>query len=153
MHPAEKPLNQMNRLADMLHFPPLVNAGATLNILLTMTLTWYLEARYPLLPGPWIALVLLLNLTPVLLLRLTIKPGTPYPSLRTMNFIQDQHKFSDWVYLAASANMTFWILITWTLATWFHRTPVLIAALFIAFLITFSPVLFRSFLKSHPHAG
>ena len=31
----DKPLDQMNRLADMAHFPALVNAGATANILLT----------------------------------------------------------------------------------------------------------------------
>ena len=34
MHPAEKHLNEMNRLADMLHFPVLVNAGATANVMI-----------------------------------------------------------------------------------------------------------------------
>jgi hypothetical protein len=36
MHPANKRLNEMNRLGDMLHFPAIVNAGATLNVLLTI---------------------------------------------------------------------------------------------------------------------
>ena len=144
MHPAEKPLNQMNRLTDMLHFPAIVNAGATLNVLVTVVVTWYVEPRSPMLAGPWVALVLFLNLLPVFLLRLTVTPATEYPPLARMNFFTDQHKFSDWVYLAASADMAFWILLTWTLSAYFHRSSVLIAILVAAFLITFSPVLLRS---------
>ena len=144
MHPAEKPLNQMNRLTDMLHFPPLVNAGATLNLLLTIALTWMLEPRQPLLVGPWIALVLLCNLLPVALLRLTLKPTTVYPPLARMNFFRDQHKFSDWVYLAASADMAFWILLTWTLSAYARTSAALLGVLATAALVTFSPVLFRS---------
>jgi low temperature requirement protein LtrA len=71
MHPSQKKLNEMNRLSDMAHFPAIVNAGATANILLTITLTWVLEPRYPQTYAPivWIAVVLVLNLLPVLLLR------------------------------------------------------------------------------------
>ena len=143
MHPAEKPLNQMNRLGDMLHFPALVNAGATVNVLLTIALTWYLEPRHPLLVGPWVALVLFVNLLPVALLRLTITPATTYPPLGQMNFLQDQHKFSDWVYLAASADMAFWILLTWTVSAYRHSNAALLLLLAAAFLLTFSPVLLR----------
>jgi hypothetical protein len=150
VHPTEKPLNQMNRLTDMLYFPALVNAGATLNVLLTIALTWFLQPRHPLLAGPWIALVLACNLIPVVLLRLTITPTTPYPPLARMNFFRDQHKFSDWVYLAASADMAFWILLTWTIST-FDRSPATFtAALAAAFLITFSPVYLRPLIPQRP---
>ena len=148
MHPAEKPLNQMNRLTDMLHFPALVNAGATLNVLVTILLTWYVEPRHPALAGPWIALVLACNLLPVLLLRFTITPATQYPPLARMNFFSDQHKFSDWVYLAASADMAFWILLTWTVSALNRTQSALYVTLVLAFVATFSPVLFRSVLRS-----
>jgi hypothetical protein len=143
MRPAEKPINEMNRLEDMLHFPAAVNAGATLNVLLTIALTWYVEPRYPSLAGPWIALVLALNLLPVVLLRLSLRPTTAYPALQNMDFFRDQHKFSNWVYLAASANMAFWILLTWT-ASVLHRTTTVLALIeAVALLATFSPVLLR----------
>ena len=74
-------------------------------------------------------------------------PATDYPKLREMNFIHDQHKFSDWVYVAASANMAFWVLLAWTLAELAHRLPVLVALLSIAAIATFSPVLLRAFRK------
>jgi hypothetical protein len=148
VHPAEKPLNQMNRLSDMLYFPPLVNVGATLNVLLTVILTWRVEPRHAALAGAWVALVLSLNLLPVLLLRMTLTPETNYPPLGQMDFFRDQHKFSDWVYVAASADMAFWILLTWTLSALQRTNEVLFAILIAAFLVTFSPVLFRRLLTS-----
>ncbi len=143
MRPAEKRVNEMNRLGDMLHFPAVVNAGATFNVLLTVALTWYVEPRYPALAGLWCALVLALNLLPVVLLRLSLRPATMYPTLKEMDFFRDQHKFSDWVYVAASANMTFWILLTWTAAALYRRTAVLALIEGVALLATFSPVLLR----------
>ncbi|MGI4828882.1 MAG: hypothetical protein ACRYFU_11940 [Janthinobacterium lividum] len=164
MNAGDKKLNEMNRLTDMGHFPALVNAGATVNILATLAVTWWLErnlAAHTLpalqLPGLgrlqeappvmqavlWTALILILNVTPVVLLRLTLRPDTPFPTLRTMNFVHDQHKFSDWVYLAASANMAFWILTGWAVFS-LSGTPVaFFAMLVIAALATFSPVLLR----------
>jgi len=143
VHPAEKRLNEMNRLSDMLHFPAIVNAGATFNVLLTLLATWWVAPLYPALEGVWIGLVLVANLLPVALLRLTIRPDTPYPRLREMDFFRDQHKFSDWVYLAASADMAFWVLLAWTVAT-LHRTNESLAGLLtIAGVATFSPVLVR----------
>ncbi len=148
MHPAEKPLNEMNRLTDMLHFPALVNAGATINVLAMILLTWYIEPHHPVLAGPWIALVLACNLLPVQLLRLTITPATQYPPLAKMNFFRDQHKFSDWVYVAASADMAFWILLTWTVSA-LHRTSIaLFVTLTLALVVTFSPVLLRASRRS-----
>jgi hypothetical protein len=145
MHASDKKLNEMNRLGDMAHFPALVNAGATANILLTILVTWWLVPRFPQVAAPivWIAVVLSINLAPVVLLRLTLRPDTVYRSLGEMDFIHDQHKFSDWVYLAASANMAFWILISWAIFSVRHDLAALLVILFVAFAVTFSPVLLR----------
>lgn len=145
MRASEKRLNEMNRLGDMLHFPAAVNAGATLNVLVTVALTWWVEARYPRLPGAWLALVLALNLLPVAVLRMGMGAGTVYPKLGQMDFFRDQHKFSDWVYVGASANMAFWILLTWTVATLLRTSGALMALELVAFLATFSPVLLRGY--------
>ncbi len=146
MHPSEKKLNEMNRLADMGHFPVVVNAGATLNVLLTVSVTWWLQPRYPQVYAPvvWVAVVLCLNLLPVVLLRLSLRPDTVYRTLGQMDFFADQHKFSDWVYLAASANMAFWILVSWSAFAVVPGKGTLFGVLGVAFLATFSPVLLRS---------
>ena len=133
----------MNRLSDMLHFPAAVNAGATANVLLTIAATWWVEPRHPSMAGAWVALVLALNLLPVLLLRVNLEPDAPCATLRRMNFFTDQHRFSDWVYVAASANMAFWILLTWTVAVMHHGPLQLVLLEVLAFLVTFSPVLLR----------
>lgn len=148
MRASEKRLNEMNRLGDMLHFPAAVNAGATANVMLTVALTWWVEARYPLLAGVWVALVLALNLLPVVLLRMSLGPATMYPRLGEMNFVRDQHKFSDWVYVGASANMAFWVLLTWTVAVLWRTNGALVAVEVVAFLATFSPVLLRGALRA-----
>jgi len=149
MHSSAKKLNEMNRLADMGHFPVLVNAGATVNVLLTISVTYLIEPHFfgraamGHAPVAWVALVLLLNLLPVILLRLTITPQTEYPTLAEMDFVRDQHKFADWVYVAASANMAFWVLMSWAVFSVVHTPLALGAALLVAFLATFSPVLLR----------
>ena len=141
----EKRLNEMDRLGDMGHFPALVNAGATVNVLATLCVTWWLAPRYPQPWSPvlWVAVVLTLNLLPVVLLRLSLTPETPYARLSEMNFVHDQHKFSDWVYVAASANMAFWVLTGWAVFSWYPAVRALGGMLLIAFLVTFSPVLLR----------
>ena len=141
----DKRLNQMDRLADMGHFPALVNAGATVNILATICITWLLVPRFPQVFAPvvWIALVLALNLLPVVVLRLTMREDDVYPTLRTMNFVRDQHRFSDWVYLAASANMAFWVLTSWAVFAVRYRASTLVLVLAVAAVATFSPVLLR----------
>ncbi len=158
---ADKPLDQMDRLADMAHFPPLVNAGATVNILFTITAVFFLERYLPssplaatfpvmLLTTPLLltALVLALNLAPVALLRALDRrrPDNntrPIPTLAHMDFVHDQHRFSSWVYLAASANMAFWILASWSVFLFFPTPTALLLTLALAFLVTFSPVLLR----------
>ena len=144
---SEKRIDQMNRLADMAHFPALVNAGATANILMTLAVTWWLVPRYPQIYAPlvWTALVLTLNLLPVILLRSLAYNKTPTPALAEMSFLHDQHRFPDWVYLAASANMAFWILLAWSLFATFPTAATLVSVLAVASVVTFSPVLLRPF--------
>jgi hypothetical protein len=147
MNAGGKRLNEMDRLEDMLHFPAVVHAGATANVLVTVALTWLVEPRYPALAGVWIALVLALNLVPVALLRLSLGPHTRYPTLAQMDFFRDQHKFANWVYVAASANMAFWILLAWTAAALHRSVGVLVGLELVALLATFSPVLRRPFTR------
>jgi hypothetical protein len=47
------------------------------------------------------------------------------------------------VYVAASANMTFWILLTWTISAVARTSLALVAVEIVAFFATFSPVLLR----------
>lgn len=143
MHPAQKRLNEMNRLGDMGHFPAPVNAGATLNVLLTIVATWWVEPRYPALAGLWVAAVLTVNLLPVLLMRRAMRTEGEFARLGEMDFFKDQHKFSDWVYVAASANMAFWVLLTWTVSALYRTRVALVVELGFAAVATFSPVLLR----------
>ena len=148
MNGGEKRLNEMNRLGDMGHFPAVVNAGATFNVLLTICVTWkFVEPRYTPWLAVWVAVVLAVNLLPVALLRLAMGPASTFPTVATMNFFSDQHKFSDWVYVAASANMAFWVMLAWTAAELDHRLPILAGLLVVAALATFSPVLLRGIRK------
>jgi hypothetical protein len=149
---SDKVIDRMDRLADMTHFPALVNAGATANILITLLITWQLVPHYHQIYAPvvWTSLVLLLNLLPVVLLRALSFNKSPAPPLRSMDFFRDQHRFSDWVYLAASANMAFWILISWSIFSVSYTSATLATMLAVAFFVTFSPVLLRSFAPSAP---
>jgi len=146
MKTPDKPIDRMDRLADLTHFPAIVNAGATANILITVCVTFWLVPRFPQIYAPviWTALVLCLNLAPVALLRAIGFHDAPIPTLSRMDFFRDQHRFSDWVYLAASANMAFWILVSWSVFSLSHTPATLAVMLASAFAITFSPVLLRS---------
>ena len=144
-----KRLNQMDRLGDMARFPIPVLCGATFNILLTIGIVWHFE---PITDGHYLALpiwvfgVLALNLLPVVLLRLfALKPDTEYPVIEKMNFFRDQHKFSNWVYLAASANMAFWICVTWMASYAVHHHEYIATVMAVAFVATFSPAWLRIF--------
>ena len=146
MESSAKKLNEMNRLADMGHFPAVVNAGATANVLVTICVTWMVAPRYAeaFAPVVWVAIVLVANLLPVVVLRLGMGPATEFPALGEMDFVRDQHKFSDWVYVAASANMAFWVLVSWALFSYAHTGAGLALMLVVAFVATFSPVMLRS---------
>ncbi len=145
MHAGAKKLNEMNRLGDMGHFPAIVNAGATVNVLVTIAVTWRIQPHFTegWAPVVWVALVLAVNLAPVLLLRLRMGPETEFPTLAEMDFVRDQHKFSDWVYVAASANMAFWVLGSWAVFSVWHTPVVLVSVLVVALVATFSPVWLR----------
>jgi hypothetical protein len=146
MNAGTKRLNEMNRLGDMGHFPAVVNAGATVNVLATVTVTWFVQPRFAegWAPVAWVALVLAVNLLPVLLLRLGTNAETTYPTLADMDFVRDQHKFSDWVYVAASANMAFWVLGSWAVFSVAHTVAALAGVLGVGAVATFSPVLLRA---------
>jgi hypothetical protein len=146
MHPAEKRLDEMNRLADMAYFPVIVNLGATFNVLATLVATWFVEPYFvsaPWAPVAWIALVLAANLTPVVLLRWRDDGSRPMATLESMDFVRDQHRFSDWVYVTASANMAFWVLTAWALFAWAHSLVVLALWMLLALVMTISPILMR----------
>lgn len=142
-----KRLDQMDELRDMGRFPLPVYAGATGNILATIALTFLVHGRYPR-PGAlpaWVGLVLTLNLSPVVLLRLLMDDDEPTPIIEEMDFFGDQHKFARWVYLAASANMGFWISLSW-LAFSLHRSrKVLLGTLLLALVCTSFPAWKRIF--------
>ena len=145
--PPSKSLNQMNRLADMGRFPALVHAGATLNVLLTIAFTLIVFAHFGGLPWAlpvWVAVVLALNLMPVIALRATgWRANAPYPSVEQMAFAGDQHRFPDWVYLAASADMAFWIALAWCAFALLPANTALLGVQFLALLCTFAPVWLR----------
>ncbi len=149
MRATEKRLDAMNRLGDMLHFPAAVNLGATVNVMATIAVTWWIEPRYsqPYAVLVWVALVLGLNLLPVLVLRRSMREDEPMRRLGEMDFVRDQHRFSDWVYMAASANMAFWILLAWSVFAVRRSGGVLGVMEALAFLATFSPVLLRPLLR------
>ena len=142
-----KPLDQMNSLRDMGHFPTTVHAGATLNVLLTSAATYWVERRFgqnALALPCWIAAVLTLNLAPVVLLRAARwRALAPMPTVAQMDFFGDQHRFADWVYLAASANMAFWIALSWCAYVLFPGAWTLPSVLLLALACTSAPVWLR----------
>ncbi len=145
--PPTKTLDAMNRLGDMGRFPPAVHAGATLNVLVTIAFTLAVFAHYGALPWAlpcWIALVLALNIAPVVLLRATgWRRGALYPPVERMSFGGDQHRFANWVYLAASANMAFWIALSWCAFSLLPAQPALLGMQALALVCTFAPVWLR----------
>ena len=134
-----KRVNEMNRLGDLGHFPLPVLAGAVLNVLVTIGVVWHYEPvteQSFLSMEYWMAGVLALNLVPVIVLRVfALGPRTEYPLIERMNFFRDQHKFSNWVYLAASANMAFWVAAAWT-TSYARHTHTCIATVMIAAVLT-----------------
>ncbi len=143
-----KTLDGMTRLGDMGLFTPLEHAGATLNVLITIAFTLPVFARFGGLPWAlpcWIALVLTLNVAPVALLRLAgWRMDAPYPPVEQMSFGGDQHRFANWVYLAASANMAFWIALAWCAFALLPPVPALVGVQGLALVCTLAPVWLRT---------
>ena len=145
-----KRLDQMDDLRDMGRFPLPIYAGATGNVLATIALTFLVHGRDPrprTLPG-WLGLVLSLNLLPVFALRARMDEGTHRPIIEEMDFFTDQHKFARWVYVAASANMGFWVSLSWLAFSLRRDRRTLAAILLLALVCTGFPAWIRLFQKS-----
>lgn len=143
-----KRLNQMDDLRDMGRFPVPIYVGATGNILLTIVLTYLIQGRYRerLVLLLWAGGIISTNVLPVFLLRTQMNDSTFYPLIEEMDFYDDQHKFSSWVYAIASANMLVWILLAWTLFEYRRSLVALMGMLGLAFVCTFFPAWIRLFL-------
>lgn len=142
-----KRLDEMDDLRDMGRFPLPVYAGATGNVLATVALTFLVQGRYPragALPV-WVALVLGLNLSPVFVLRRGMDPGQTRSIIEEMDFFDDQHKFTPWVYAVASANMGFWISLSWLSFSRRRSKKTLLAMLLLALFCTSFPAWVRPF--------
>ena len=145
-----KRLNEMDDLRDMGRFPVPIYVGATGNVLMTIVLTYLLRGRYggSRTLSRWGAGVILANLLPVILLRSRMDEGTSYPEIEEMDFFADQHKFSRWVYGVASANMLFWISLSWIVFSRRRDGGALFGMLLLAFVCTFYPAWIRLFKSS-----
>jgi hypothetical protein len=85
------------------------------------------------------------NLLPVVVLRSRMDENTYYPEIGEVGFVGDQHKFSNWVYAVASANMLVWIVLSWSLFSYRRDRVSLVGMLLLAFACTFSPAWVRLF--------
>ncbi len=137
----------MDDLRDMGRFPLPIYAGATGNVLLTVLLTYLLRGRREgsLVLPVWAGSVVAANLLPVVLLRSGMDENTRYPEIEEMGFFGDQHKFSNWVYAVASANMLVWIVSSWSLFTRQRDGKTLAGMLVLAFVCTTFPAWVRLF--------
>ena len=131
----------MNALEDMGQFPVVIYAGATGNVLATLTATWFLyhytdDFRVLWL---WAVGIITLNLSPVVFLRLVLKNTQDTPSIRDMNFFRDQHRFASWVYAVASGNLFFWIVTAWWAFSVNAELPCLLGLLGTALVVTSFP--------------
>jgi hypothetical protein len=145
--PRAKRLDEMDDLRDMGHFPLPIYAGATGNVLMTILLTYLLRGRRggPLVLPAWAGGVISANLLPVVVLRSRMDENTYYPEIGEVGFVGDQHKFSNWVYAVASANMLVWIVLSWSLFSYRRDRVSLVGMLLLAFACTFSPAWLRLF--------
>jgi len=145
-----KRLNEMDDLRDMGRFPLPIYLGATSNILLTIILTYLVSGRYPqpfALPF-WAGSIISLNVLPVFLLRSRMDESTHYSLIEEVDFFTDQHKFSNWVYAVASANMMCWIVLAWSLFSLRRNGRTLAGILLLAFACTFFPAWVRLFQRA-----
>ncbi len=140
-----KRLHEMNALEDMGQFPLVIYAGATGNVLVTLTATWFLRHYTDDLRVLWLWAVgiIALNLSPVAFLRLVLKNTRDTPPIREMNFFRDQHRFASWVYAVASGNLFFWIVTAWCVFSVNAEVPSLLGLLGTALVVTSFPAWIR----------
>jgi len=146
-----KRLHEMNDLRDIGRFPLVVYAGATGNVLATITATWFLNgwSNELWLLLPWAVGLVGLNLVPVIVLRCFDRHLVDTPPIGQMSFFRDQHRFATWVYAAASGNLFFWIVTAWvvfSISRDFHALGLLLGA---ALVITAFPAWIRLLRKPH----
>jgi len=124
-------------------FSLVIYAGATDNVLMTISMTYLIRGRSgnPLVPPVWAGGVVFANLAPVI--ALPHGRSTPYPEIREMGFFADQHKFSSRVYAVASANMRVWILLSWRLFSYRRDRRTLAGMLALASVCTLFPAWVR----------
>jgi hypothetical protein len=140
-------LNEMSSLLDLGLFPLTVCAGAVANVVLTLVVTrLVVQSGLGINLAEWIAIVLALNLLPVILLRwLTLRPTAPFRPVREMSFLADQHRFPRWVYALASLNMAFWVTVSWFVFQRPDNPPVHLLLLAAAIVVTGFPAWARIF--------
>jgi hypothetical protein len=145
-----KRLHEMNALEDMGQFPLVIYAGATGNVLVTLTATWFLHRYSDDLRVLWLWAVgiIALNLSPVVFLRLVLKNTQDTPPIQEMNFFRDQHRFASWVYAVASGNLFFWIVTAWCVFSVNAELPCLLGLLGAALMVTSFPAWLRLLRKS-----
>lgn len=93
----------------------------------------------------WAGGIICANVLPVIVLRSRMEESTRYPEIAEMSFFADQHKFANWVYVVASANMAVWIALSWSLFSLRRDRRALAGMLILAFVCTFYPVWIRAF--------
>jgi hypothetical protein len=151
-----KPINQMNTLSDMARFPWTVHMGASLNIVFSMWLTYQVfrvsngSFIYFL---PFAVTLITLNLAPVVLRRRSDCAPAELRTLEEMDFFQDQHRFSDWVYAIASGNMLFWVVFAWWIFTIKESSSALFTAQGCAFAVTYVPLWRKRLFHRFPLEG
>jgi hypothetical protein len=145
-----KRLHEMNALTDMGQFPLVIYAGATGNVLATLTATWFIHHYTDDLRVLWLWAVgiIALNLSPVIFLRLVLKNTRDTPPIREMHFFRDQHRFASWVYAVASGNLFFWIVTAWCVSSFNAELPSLLGLLGTALVVTSFPAWIRMFGKN-----
>lgn len=145
-----KRLHEMNALGDLGQFPLIIYAGATGNVLITLTATWFLYHYADDLWVLWLWAVgiIALNLSPVVFLRLVLKNTQDTPPIREMNFFKDQHRFASWIYAVASGNLFFWIVTAWCVFSVNAEFSSLLGLLVTALVVTSFPAWLRLFRRS-----
>ena len=142
-------INQMNTLSDMTRFSWTVHLGASLNIVFAVWLT-HLVFRFT--DGnfvffmPFAVILIAANLLPVVAMRTLDTKSDNFSALEEMDFFNDQHRFSTWVYAVASGNMLFWTIFAWWSFSIYHNRATLLFVQCLAFVVTYVP-LWRKFLR------
>jgi hypothetical protein len=110
-------INEMHSLVNLFWLTSSVHLGATINIVFSILISNHYFRNYS---NSHFALLgvsnffIAVNILPVVILRiLDEKMKENVPPVNSMPFFRDQHRFSSWFYFVASANLQFWIFLSW----------------------------------------